>query len=165
MLKLNIVLLIVIAVVLAIPGNTQGYRSLSDDELLEWWDCLGQSERIEWLRTLDRVEHAVPEVRFPGYAAVLLKNGDLVLKPLDKRVVIEIDYLRYEIYLEDLVYEDFYQPEIVPEKGFFDHLIPVLMGVGAGMFGTMLADSARPWQYTLSGLQGAAFGLMFTIFM
>ncbi len=107
--------------------SRDNYIPLSEEEAINYIDNPNNREQlIQDIIHLDIIEHTVPIISNPVYGAVLLENGDLLVYPVDRGLIIRIGHLEYGITLLAYTFEKFYVEE---KKSRF---IPGLIGFGIG---------------------------------
>jgi hypothetical protein len=125
-----------------------------------YWSGLTPEQRIQEIIKLDIIEHSTPKIIGLQAAAVLMKDGALViwyLNPID----IKIGSLEYKVEFPAETIEGFYQPQVKP---FWPYLITPMVTAGLAMGGVALGGSGDSWKYVLSGVIGLVFGIGLDIF-
>lgn len=108
-----------IFLLILIPITIWAYEPLTDDEITAYWSSLTKAERIEEIRKLDNIDHAIPEIVVPPLVAVLA-GRDLYISYEDPEgdhggLLIDIaGELRYSVELEGLTAKNFVPFNIKP---------------------------------------------------
>ena len=101
-------------VLLGAAWTLDSYIPLTDDQVISYWAGLTEIERIEEIKKLDNIEHAIPEINLPVPIAILVgrdlhivyKSGDKAVGFFDISIAGE---LAYRVELEP-VYEKNFVP-------------------------------------------------------
>ncbi len=113
--------------------SQDNYIPLTEQEAINYIDNPANREQlIQDIININIIEHTIPILSLPRYGAVLLKNGDLLVFPIDKIMTIELHYLHYGIELPTYTFDKFHMEESN------NRFIPGLIGFGIGLLGGLL---------------------------
>ncbi len=119
--------------------SQDNYIPLTEQEAINYIDNpVNREQLIQDIINLDIIEHTVPIVSNPTYGAVLLENGDLLLYPVDRVMVIRIGHLEYDITLLTYTFEKFYVEE--NKSRFIPGVIGFGIGCGIGLLVGLVGD-------------------------
>lgn len=104
MLRLKIIILLIAGIIIQ---NSYCYDPLTIQEAIDYIENATKEQIILDIRRLDFLENSPPTVEDPKYTALLMSNGDLVIHPLKKILLIKHGHLEYEIELKNYVISDF----------------------------------------------------------
>lgn len=150
-----------------LPQIGWAYDSPSDAELETWWSSLTFTERMDFIRVYDRIEHETPEIDLPD-AVILLTDRD-VLVSYPGPGEIRIGHLTYGVTIPDVNV-----PDLLPrgwQTGTWRTTLlasaaSLLVGIVGGLIIEYVASGAVTGQTILiGGAMGLTAGVLAGIFV
>lgn len=153
-------MIVAVAAFSAGPARAEDYVPLTEEEAAAYVATLTQEQIVQEIIKLDLIEHSVPVLSGLSVAAVLGKDGSLIIWYPDV-ITMTIGPLAYGVAVSPQKIENFTEEKRGP---FFSFFLAPLLCAAAAEISTAIGGGRDPWQYLAAGMFGVAVGAMIDVF-
>jgi hypothetical protein len=134
MLKIRLNLAIVVLILISNFVFCEVFEPLTLPEALNYIHETDENIIADDIIKIDILENTTPIIKNPEYTALLMKNGDLIIFPIEKTVTVTHGHLIYDVNFKTYILKDFGPKRDIVLDIIINSVVGVVcFGIGVGI--------------------------------